>query len=197
MGISPEENRNEKIHVGINRIYLLHSFRDERVGSASRPGNSRCRHCNDQGAMGGRNQRSDKCRRTDEGRVGRLHRIQRRLCHASRWKSDEFTPGGSGRKSFWQDDRGGNGQPKSPGIQRECCRPDLQLCRRDPGQGRKDGTGSRKIDARLCEKGRQMDVGPRKLWLGSTAKIIRLRKSEKGAASARFALLAASYLVPT
>ena len=41
----------------------------------------------------------------------------------------------------------------------------------------KDGktdTGSRKIDARFCEKGRQMDVGPRKLWVGSTAKTIRL-----------------------
>ena len=33
---------------------------------------------------------------------------------------------------------------------------------------------SRKIDARFCEKGRQMDVGPCKLWGGSTAKTIRL-----------------------
>jgi len=41
-----------------------------------------------------------------------------------------------------------------------------------------------------------MDVGPRKLWGGSNAKTIRLCKSEKGAASARFALLAAPYLVP-
>jgi hypothetical protein len=42
------------------------------------------------------------------------------------------------------------------------------------GQGRKDDTESRKIDARFCEKGRQMDVGPRKLCVGSTAKTIRL-----------------------
>ncbi len=41
-----------------------------------------------------------------------------------------------------------------------------------------------------------MDVGPRKLCGGSVAKI-RLGKPGNGAASARFALLAASYLVPT
>jgi hypothetical protein len=41
-----------------------------------------------------------------------------------------------------------------------------------------------------------MDVGPRKLRGGSTAKTIRLGKSEKGDVSARFALLAAPYLVP-
>ena len=40
-----------------------------------------------------------------------------------------------------------------------------------------------------------MDVGPRKLWGGSSTKTIRLQKSEKGAANARFALLAAPYLV--
>jgi hypothetical protein len=40
-----------------------------------------------------------------------------------------------------------------------------------------------------------MGDGPRKLWGGSTAKTIRLYKSEKGAARARFALLAAPYLV--
>ena len=41
-----------------------------------------------------------------------------------------------------------------------------------------------------------MDVGPRKLCGGSVAKI-RPGKSGKGAASARFALLTAPYLVPT
>src|SRR4030095_277804 len=95
-------------------------------------------------------------------------------------ESDEFAAGGGCGKKFRQDDRGGNGQSKSPGIQRECCHPDLQLCRPYPGQGRKDDTGPRKVDACLCEKGRQMDVGPRKLWDGSTAEIIRLWKSEKG-----------------
>ena len=35
-----------------------------------------------------------------------------------------------------------------------------------------------------------MDVGPLKFWGGSSVKTIRLGKSEKGAASARFALLA-------
>ena len=64
--------------------------------------------------------------------------------------------------------------PKVQVIQRECCHPDLQLCRRDPGQGRKDGTDPGKIHSRLCEKGQQMDVGPRKLCGGSTAKTIRL-----------------------
>src|ERR1700730_6604053 len=173
-GFPPGGNRNEKIDVCINRVCLLLGFHDERVGSASRPGNSRCRDCNRKSAMGGRNQRSDKCRRTDEGRVGRLYRVQWRLCHASRWESDEFTAGGGCRKSLWQDDRGGNGQSQSPGLQRECCHPDLQLCRRDTGQGRKDVTEPCKIHPRLCEKGRQMDVGPRKFWGGSTAKTIRL-----------------------
>src|SRR5256885_16925749 len=91
-----------------------------------------------------------------------------------RWQSDEFTAGGGYRKSLWQDDRGGNGQSQSPGIQRGCCDSDLQLCRSNTGQGRKNDTESRKIDSRLCEKGRQMDVGPRKLCVGSTAKTIRL-----------------------
>jgi hypothetical protein len=61
-GVSPEENRNEKINVGINRVCLLLGFHDERVGSASRPGNIRCGHCDDEGAMGGWNKRSDECR---------------------------------------------------------------------------------------------------------------------------------------
>src|SRR5438874_13424792 len=30
-GVSPKENRNEKIDVGINRVCLLHGFYDERV----------------------------------------------------------------------------------------------------------------------------------------------------------------------
>ena len=34
-GFPPEENRNEKIDVGINRVCLLLGFHDERVGSAS------------------------------------------------------------------------------------------------------------------------------------------------------------------
>ena len=41
-GVSPKEIRNEEINVGINRVGLLLGFHDKRVGSASRPGNSRC-----------------------------------------------------------------------------------------------------------------------------------------------------------
>jgi len=54
-----------------------------------------------------------------------------------------------------------------------CCHPDLQLCRSNSGQGREDDADPRKIDARVREKGRQMDVGPRKLCGGSTTKILR------------------------
>ena len=62
------------------------------------------------------------------------------------------------------------------------------------GQGRKDGTEPGKNHARFCEKGRQMDVGPRKLCVGSAA-TLRPGKSERGAAIERFAFLAAPYLV--
>jgi len=41
-----------------------------------------------------------------------------------------------------------------------------------------------------------MDVGPRKLCVGSAAKI-RTKETEKGTARVRFALLAAPYLGPT
>src|SRR5437868_946040 len=61
----------------------------------------------------------------------------------------------------------------------------------------KDGTDSRKIDARFCEKRRQMDASPRKLWDGSAAKTIRLWRSENAAACAHFALLAAPHLPET
>ena len=50
----------------------------------------------DKGAMGGWNKRSDECRGAVEGHVGRLHRVQRPICHASRRESDEFAAGGGG-----------------------------------------------------------------------------------------------------
>ena len=79
----------------------------------------------------------------------------------------------AGAKGSEKTDCGGNGQSQSSGIQWGCCHPDLQLYRPDHGQGRKDGTGPGKIHARLCEKGQQLGVGPRKLCVGSGAKIKR------------------------